>query len=482
MTASTLQLRPFGRSGIDVSSIGLGCNNFGGRLDLDGTRAVVDSALDDGVTFFDTADIYGGGGTSEEYLGEVLRGRRERVVLATKFGMDMGDGRGRARLPRVHPRGRSRLAAPAGTDVIDVYWYHRPDGETPILETLQALDELVRAGKVRAIGASNFNAEQIEEADALSRQHGLVPFYGVQNEYSLLVRDAEPDVLPACERLGIGFVPYFPLASGLLTGKYRRGDPAPAGTRLRTRAGRHRRPVRSGRGARALRAGARTGTRRRRDRRAARPARRLLGHRRGDEGRAGPLKRRRGPVVADRRRPERARCRAEVNERGAALTGTLSRSRHANEGWARMGIRALSAVVLTSALLVAGCGGSSSSSSPSSSSSSAASSSSSSSAGAPAFASDDNCLALAGVGEKFAQASEAAVSGKTFNLQQAQADYAQLANDARAAIQPDVKEIATAFTAFATALEKVNYKMERSRVRASSSASSGPSRCSTPAT
>jgi aryl-alcohol dehydrogenase-like predicted oxidoreductase len=232
-----LQTRPLGDSGLEVSVIGLGCNNFGRRVDLDGTRAVVDAALAEGVTFFDTADIYGGRGASEELLGQVLQGRRDQVVLATKFGMDMGDGRG--------PRGSRDYILQAveaslrrlRTDVIDVYWYHQPDGETPIAETLETLDELVRAGTVRTIGASNFSAEQIEEADQIARERGLARFVAVQNEYSLLVRDAEQEVLPACERLGIGFVPYFPLASGLLTGKYRRGQAPPPGTRL---AGRER--------------------------------------------------------------------------------------------------------------------------------------------------------------------------------------------------------------------------------------------------
>jgi aryl-alcohol dehydrogenase-like predicted oxidoreductase len=215
--------------------VGLGCNNFGRRVDLDGTRAVVDAALEAGVTFFDTADIYGGSGRSEELLGEVLAGRRDQVVLATKFGMDMGDGRG--------PGGSRDYVAQAvkaslrrlRTDVIDLYWYHRPDGVTPIAETLEALNELVQAGTVRAIGASNFSAEQIEEADAVARERGLARFTAIQNEYSLLVRDVEADVLPACERLGIGFVPYYPLASGLLTGKYRRGQPGPSGARLSQR-------------------------------------------------------------------------------------------------------------------------------------------------------------------------------------------------------------------------------------------------------
>jgi aryl-alcohol dehydrogenase-like predicted oxidoreductase len=226
--------RPLGDSGIEVSVVGLGCNNFGRRIDLDSTRAVVDAALDEGVTFFDTANTYGRG-QSEEFLGDVLEGRRDQVTLATKFGMDMGDGKG--------PRGSRdyiRQAVEASlrrlrTDTIDFYWYHRPDGVTPIAETLSALDELVRAGSVRAIGASNFSAQQIEEADAVAREHGITRFTAIQNEYSLFVRDAERDVLPACERLGIGFVPFFPLASGLLTGKYRRGEAGPAGARLTDR-------------------------------------------------------------------------------------------------------------------------------------------------------------------------------------------------------------------------------------------------------
>jgi aryl-alcohol dehydrogenase-like predicted oxidoreductase len=231
---SALPSRPLGDSGLHVSVVGLGCNNFGRRLDIAGTRRVVDAAIDQGVTFLDTADIYGAS-QSETFLGEVLDGRRDQVVLATKFGMDMGDGKG--------PRGSRDYVAHAAeaslrrlrTDVIDYYWYHRPDGVTPIAETLEALHELVTAGKVRAIGASNFSAAELEEADAVARDQGLTRFTAVQNEYSLLVRDAEADVIPACERLGIGFVPFFPLASGLLTGKYRRGEPGPSGARLSDR-------------------------------------------------------------------------------------------------------------------------------------------------------------------------------------------------------------------------------------------------------
>jgi aryl-alcohol dehydrogenase-like predicted oxidoreductase len=230
-----LPTRPLGDSGLNVSVIGLGCNNFGRRLDLDGTRRVVDAAIAEGVTFLDTADIYGGAGASEDLLGQVLEGRRDQVVLATKFGMDMHDGRG--------PRGSRQYIRDAidaslrrlRTDHVDYYWYHQPDGQTPIEETLGALDELVSAGKVRGIGASNFSADQLQEADDVAGQNGLTRFTAVQNQYSLVVRNAEKQVLPTCERLGIGFVPYFPLASGLLTGKYRRGEPGPEGARLSSR-------------------------------------------------------------------------------------------------------------------------------------------------------------------------------------------------------------------------------------------------------
>lgn len=226
--------RRLGDSGLDTSVVGLGCNQFGRRVDLDGTRAVVEAALDEGVTFFDTANTYGRG-QSEDLLGRLLEGRRDQVVLATKFGMDMGDGKG--------PRGSRDYILQAieaslqrlRTDVVDMYWYHQPDGVTPIAETLETLDELVRGGSVRAIGASNFSAQQLEEADAVARDRAITRFTAVQNEYSLLVRDAERDVMPVCERLGIGFVPYYPLASGLLTGKYRRGEPGPSGARLSER-------------------------------------------------------------------------------------------------------------------------------------------------------------------------------------------------------------------------------------------------------
>ncbi|HEY1594616.1 MAG TPA: aldo/keto reductase [Thermoleophilaceae bacterium] len=223
---------------LSVPAVGLGCNNFGRRVDLDGTRAVVDAALDEGVNFLDTADIYGDAGGSETLLGEVLKGRRDEVVIATKFGMDMG-----ANGPSVRPRGSKayiREAVDASLrrlqiDVIDLYQYHRPDGETPIEETLGALDELVKAGKVRCIGCSNFSASELDEAAGAARENGFASFVSLQNEYSLLKREIEAEVVPECEQLGVGVLPFFPLASGLLTGKYRRGEDAPEGTRLHGR-------------------------------------------------------------------------------------------------------------------------------------------------------------------------------------------------------------------------------------------------------
>jgi len=214
---------------LSVSRVGLGCNNFGGRLDLERTRAVVEAALEAGVTFFDTADVYGNRGGSERFLGELLTGRRERVVLATKFGNDMGYGAGaggsRMYMRRAVEASLERLR----TDHVDLLYYHRPDGVTPIGETVGAMRELVDEGKARAIGVSNFTVERLDKAVRAGEIAAL------QNEYSLLERDAERAVLPRCRELGVGFVPYFPLASGLLTGKYRRGEPPPEGTRLAAR-------------------------------------------------------------------------------------------------------------------------------------------------------------------------------------------------------------------------------------------------------
>jgi aryl-alcohol dehydrogenase-like predicted oxidoreductase len=233
---SDMITRPLGESGLQASVVGLGCNNFGRRVDLDGTRAVIDAAIAAGITFLDTADIYGPSGASEELMGEVISagGRRDRIVLATKFGKDMRDGNTlpRGRHEYVHQAAEASLRR-LRTDVIDYYWMHEPDEATPIAETLGALQELIDAGKVRAIGASNFDAAQLRAADVAAREDGLTRFSAVQNQYSLLVRDdAERDGLPACRELGIGFVPFFPLASGLLTGKYRAGEAAPDGSRL----------------------------------------------------------------------------------------------------------------------------------------------------------------------------------------------------------------------------------------------------------
>jgi aryl-alcohol dehydrogenase-like predicted oxidoreductase len=232
-----MRTRRLGTEGPEVSVVGLGCNNFGIRVDLDGTRAVVEAALEVGVSLFDTADVYGGKGGSESFLGEVLEGRRDRVVLATKFGQDMGDGteaRGsRAYIHKAIDASLQRLR----TEVVDLYQYHTPDNVTPFEETFGALDELVQAGKVRYVGHSNLNAAQVEEVDAICRERGFARPVSAQNQYSLLRRDAEEELLPTCDRLGIGVLPFFPLASGLLTGKYRRGQPRPPGTRLSDREG-----------------------------------------------------------------------------------------------------------------------------------------------------------------------------------------------------------------------------------------------------
>ena len=232
---TNVSTRPLGHSGIQVSVVGLGCNQFGGNLDQAQTKTVLDAAIDAGITFLDTADRYGNT-HSEEFMGEALKGRRDEVVLATKFGMDLGDGwdgpRGAGDYIRHAVQESLRRLQ---TDTIDLYWYHRPDGITPIADTLEALDGLVKAGTVKAIGASNFSAQQIEEADAIAKERGLTAFTAIQNEYSLLCREAEAEVLPLCEKLNIAFIPYFPLASGLLTGKYKRDQAAPQGTRLAKR-------------------------------------------------------------------------------------------------------------------------------------------------------------------------------------------------------------------------------------------------------
>jgi aryl-alcohol dehydrogenase-like predicted oxidoreductase len=230
--AGTMRENELGRSGLAVSVVGLGCNNFGRRLDLAGTRAVIDAALDAGITHLDTADIYGGAGASERLIGEALGSRRDRVVIATKFGMDAGWGGDEPRGSRAYVRrsvegSLERLR----TDRIDLYYYHEPDGVTPVAETIGALVELADEGKIRTYGVSNFDAGQLREAAAA----GDARLAAIQNEYNLLERGAEADVLPLAEQLGVGFVPFFPLAMGLLTGKFRRGEEPPAGTRLANR-------------------------------------------------------------------------------------------------------------------------------------------------------------------------------------------------------------------------------------------------------
>ena len=212
---------------LQVSVVGLGCNNFGRRVDVDGTRAVVDAALEAGVTFFDTAESYGDG-RSEEFLGQALRERRDQVVLATKFGGAPAEGRGsRVEIRRALEGSLQRLQ----TDYVDLYQHHREDLATPLAETIEALDELVREGKIRAYGTSNYSPAKLEEAAELARE----AYVSEQSEYSWLERDAEEELLPTCRRLGLGFIPYAPLASGLLTGKDRRGEPAPEGARLHGR-------------------------------------------------------------------------------------------------------------------------------------------------------------------------------------------------------------------------------------------------------
>jgi aryl-alcohol dehydrogenase-like predicted oxidoreductase len=222
-----MQTRTLGS--LSVSVVGLGCNNFGGRLDPDQTAAVVRAAIAAGINFFDTADIYGGT-KSEEYLGRALRDVRKSVVIATKFGMALDQDRQGAS-PAYVRRALEDSLRRLGTDVIDLYQLHRPDPKVPIADTLGALEDLVRAGKIREIGSSNFSAEQILQAEGAARAPAA-RFVSVQNEYSVLHRAPERGVLAECVRHGIGFLPYFPLASGLLSGKYQRGKPLPTGARL----------------------------------------------------------------------------------------------------------------------------------------------------------------------------------------------------------------------------------------------------------
>jgi aryl-alcohol dehydrogenase-like predicted oxidoreductase len=231
-----MKSKPLGESGIDVSVVGLGCMNFGMMCDQSSTTAIVDAALDAGVNFFDVADIYGGPhGKAEELLGKALGGRRGDIVLATKFGAKQGGGGGAA----VGGGSRDYIVGAVedslqrlGTDYIDLYQHHFPDAETPVDETLRALDDLVRAGKVRAIGCSNYSGAMLDEAAKFSADHDSAAFVSAQNRYSLLTRDIEQDLVPAAEQHHVGILPYFPLESGLLTGKYRKDEKAPADTRF----------------------------------------------------------------------------------------------------------------------------------------------------------------------------------------------------------------------------------------------------------
>jgi aryl-alcohol dehydrogenase-like predicted oxidoreductase len=228
-----MQTRKLGTSGPAVTVIGLGCNNFGGRIDVAASRAVVHKAFDLGITLFDTADIYGNDSGSERALGQILGSRRKDIVLATKFGMGLKKGAkpvdaSRAYIMSAVEASLKRL----NTDWIDLYQLHKPDPATPIEETLRAMDDLVRQGKVRYIGCSNLPAAQVAEAEETSKRLGISSFVSCQDEYSLVVRDTERDLIPTIEKYGMGLLPFFPLASGLLSGKYRKGEKPPQGARL----------------------------------------------------------------------------------------------------------------------------------------------------------------------------------------------------------------------------------------------------------
>jgi aryl-alcohol dehydrogenase-like predicted oxidoreductase len=228
-----MQTRKLGTAGPEVSLVGIGTNNFGGRIDLDASRRVVEKALDLGITLIDTADTYGNRGGSEDVLGQILGPRRKDIVLASKFGMDMDDaGRLKGASRRYIMQAVEASLRRLKTDWIDLYQLHRPDPQTPIEETLRTLDDLVKAGKVRFIGCSNLSAAQIEEAQTVAQRRGLASFVCCQDEYSLLKRDLEKDRIPVMRERGLGLLPFYPLASGLLTGKYQRSAPLPPGSRL----------------------------------------------------------------------------------------------------------------------------------------------------------------------------------------------------------------------------------------------------------
>ncbi len=228
-----MEIRNLGTSGLRVSAIGLGCNNFGARIDLEATRRVIHKAFDLGITLFDTADVYGERGGSETDMGKVLGDMRKEIVLATKFCMPMSDdGRKQGASRRYIMQAVEASLARLQTDYIDLYQVHRFDELTPVEETLRALDDLVRAGKVRYVGCSNWASWQMMQADWIAKTEGLSHFVSCQDEYSLVVRGAEKELMPAARAIGLGLLPYFPLASGLLTGKYRRNAPMPEGARL----------------------------------------------------------------------------------------------------------------------------------------------------------------------------------------------------------------------------------------------------------
>jgi aryl-alcohol dehydrogenase-like predicted oxidoreductase len=226
-----MQYRKLGSSDLQLSVLGLGCNNFGGRADVETTRRIIHHALDVGINHFDTADVYGGDGKSEDYMGQVMGPRRKEMILATKFGLPMSDTKKGAKRGYIMSAVEDSLKR-LRTDYIDIYYLHKPDPTTPIEETLRALDDLVKQGKVRVIANSNMDPQQIAEAEQTAKKAGTARFVAGQDELSLIKRGTERDRIPAMEKNGLTFIPYFPLASGLLTGKYQRNAPPPKGTRL----------------------------------------------------------------------------------------------------------------------------------------------------------------------------------------------------------------------------------------------------------
>jgi aryl-alcohol dehydrogenase-like predicted oxidoreductase len=230
---ATMEYRTLGRSGLKVSVVGLGCNNFGMRCDIEQTKLVVDKAIDQGITLFDTADIYGGQGKSEEFLGQALKGKRQNVIVATKFAGPMGQGEYMSGASRRYMRQAVEASLKRlGTDYIDLYQIHFPDVRTPLEETVRTFDDLQREGKIRYAGCSNFAGWQLVESLWIAKTNSWTPFISAQNYYNMLERNIERDLVPACDANTVGILPYFPLASGLLTGKYKRGVPAGNDTRL----------------------------------------------------------------------------------------------------------------------------------------------------------------------------------------------------------------------------------------------------------